>query len=405
MPETKKIDATTIEPGQYFTAPLYLDERYILLSPETPISAELKERLVKWGFTSVESAGEPTASAPSSGAEGDGQSLTGVSTVNLDEGIQESAIREEVDAMFTRLADFTERLFTSYVSKGDLPYDRITETLKEAIETVRTRRHHVVRIADVHDPARNYIVMHTVKTTVLSLAVGHVFKLPPHRLLELGTAALLHEIGMIRLPSKLYMSESPLSEAERKAITAHPVLGFRILRESSYPMPVCLGVLESHERVDGKGYPRGLTGERISLYAKIIFVCDSYSAQVSKRPFRDARDGHSSLMEMLKERGTAYDEQVLRVLVQLISVYPVGTHVELENGARGVVVDTNDDDPRSPIVRLLTDSSGTSGDKLPTIRTTQSGYRVVRAIASPQQEEASEGADTAPKPGSQSQKS
>ena len=401
MPEMKKIDATTIEPGQYFTSPLYLDDRYILLSPETPISGELKERLVKWGFTSVETSGEATATAPPAGAEGDGQSLTGVAAVTLDAGIQDSAIREEVDAMFSKLADFTEKLFTTYVSKGELPYDRITEALKETVETVRTRRHHVVRVTDVHDPARNYIVVHTVKSTVLSLAVGHVLKLPPHRLLELGTAALLHEIGMIRLPSKLYMSESTLSDAERKAITAHPVLGFRILRGFSYPMAICLGVLESHERVDGKGYPRGVTGERISLYAKIIFVCDSYSAQVSSRPYREARDGHSSLMEMLKERGTAYDEQILRVLVQLISVYPVGTYVELENGAQGVVVDTNDDDPRSPIVRLLKDNSGAPADKLPTIQTTQSGYRVVRAIASPEQGQVHDSDDTGPEAGSQ----
>lgn len=390
MPEKNKIEVTRIEAGQYFTAPLYLDERYILLSPETPISTELKERLVRWEFTTVQTSGEPTATAPAPGAEGDGQSQSGIAAVTLDDGIRENAIREEVDAMFARLADFTETLFTTYVSKSELPYDRITDTLKQTIETVRSRRHHVVRITDVHDPARNYIVVHTVKSTVLSLAVGHVLKLPPHKLLELGTAALLHEIGMIRLPSKLYMSESTLSEAERKAITAHPVLGFRILRGFSYPMAVCLAVLESHERVDGKGYPRGLTGERISLYAKIIFVCDSYSAQVSRRPYREARDGHSSLMDMLKERGTAYDEQILRVLVQLISVYPVGTHVELENGARGVVVDTNDDDPRSPIVRLLQDGSGLSANRLPTIRTTESGYRVVRAISSPDQDNPSD---------------
>lgn len=371
MSEMQNIDVSTIEAGQYFTAPLYLDDRYILLSPETPISEELLNRLAKWKYTKVRTAGEATDTA--------GSSLNSDGSV-IEQAVEDEEVRKEVHELYQRLAEFTQKLFTNYVSSGDLSYQKITDELKETIETVRRRRHHVTRVGDIPNNSRNYIVMHSVKTTILSLAVGLYFKLPPHKLLELGTAALLHEIGMIRLPSKLYLSDQKLSEAEKKAITAHPVLGFRILRSHSFPMPICLGVLESHERVDGKGYPRGIAGEKISQYARIIFVCDSFSAQVSKRPFREARDGHESLLNMLKERGTAYDEQALRVLIQLVSVYPVGTYVELENGARGVVVDTNEEDPRAPLVRLLRDPKGVVSESLPTIRTDADGHRVTRGL-------------------------
>lgn len=381
MPDMQEIDVETIEAGQYFTKPLYLDEDYILLSPETPISPELIARLGKWKFPSVWSEGQPSTSAGSSDTDGASSALA------VEDDPETSEIREEVEAVFADLAAFTERLFTNYVSNDSLSHDKITEKIKEVIEALRARRHHMTRITEFGTPGTNYIVMHSVKSTILSLAVGLLMKLPPHKLLELGTSALLHEIGMIRLPSKLYMSDRKLSEPERKAITAHPVLGFRILRSFSFPMPICLGVLESHERIDGKGYPRAISGEKISQYAKIIYVCDSYSAQVSKRPFRDARDGHASLLDMLQERGTAYDEQVLKFLIQLVSVYPVGTYVEIEDGSRGVVVDTEENDPRAPVVKILQNAEGQKGVQLPTLRTNEDGYRVSRALDGAERDE------------------
>lgn len=381
MSEMNRIHISSIESGQYFTEPLYLDDRYILLSPETPVSDELLTRLTRWHFNTVVSEGVLSDTAVATD-----ETDAGGTTV-LEQEVEDSAARKEVEEDYRKLAEFTQNLFTNYVSNSELQHQKITDMLKEVVEAVRKRRHLMTRIPEFSDGNRNYIVMHTVKSTILALCVGHYMKLPPHKLLELGTATLLHEIGMIRLPSKLYMSDQKLSESERKAITAHPVLGFRILRSFSFPMPICLGVLESHERVDGKGYPRGLTGERISQYAKIIFVCDSYAAQVSKRPFRDARDGHTSLLDMLKGRGTAYDEQVLRVLIQLVSVYPVGTYVAMENGSRGIVVDTNEEDPRAPTVRILKDTSGAKTGNLPTIQTRDEGHRITRALNSDERAE------------------
>ncbi len=377
MSEMQIINVSSIEAGQYFTAPLYLDDRYILLSPETPISEELLNRLAEWKYTTVRTEGEATDTAGTSSAA-DGAAI--------EQAVEDEEVRKEVHQLYQRLAEFTQKLFTNYVSSGDLSYQKITDELKEVNEIVRRRRHHVTRVGDIPNNSQNYIVMHSVKTTILSLAVGLYMRLPPHKLLELGTAALLHEIGMIRLPSKLYLSDQKLSDAEKKAITAHPVLGFRILRSHSFPMPICLGVLESHERVDGQGYPRGISGDRISQYARIIFVCDSFSAQVSKRPFREARDGHASLLDMLKDRGTAYDEQILRVLIQLVSVYPVGTYVEMEDGAQGIVVDTNENDPRAPLVRLLKDAKGVKSDSLPTIRTDEEGHRITRGLSQNERE-------------------
>lgn len=382
MPERRKIAVSTIKAGKYFDAPVYLDEKYILLSPETPFTEELKKLFQTWEYQAVLTSGSEVDSPSSAAIEDSGDDV--VATATIDDAVKDQETWNTVRRIYSDLSEFTEKLFAHFVAREELPQSRISDKIKETIENLRNYRTYMLRLSEIKGTERNYIVMHTVKSTVLCLAVGQVLKLPPHRLLELGTAALLHEIGMVRLPQKLYMSDQPLNDQERKAITAHPVLGFKILRALSFPMPVCMAVLESHERIDGKGYPRGLPGEKISMNARIIYACDSYSAQVSRRPYREARDGHASILELLKERGTAYDDQVLRIIIQLMSVYPIGTYVELQSGSQGIVVDTNPEDARQPFVKVIVSAEGKRYMDPPTVRTSADNYRIKRTLQSPE---------------------
>jgi len=368
----KEIAITDIPAGRYFSKPAFLDDRYIVLSPETPLTEELKNRLLQWGFLKLRTEGEILDHAPA-------QATTEVLPTEQHD-FHDSEIQGKVERFYRDVAAFTEKLFANYVSKNQLPSNPVIEQVKAINDMIREHRRQMLRFSHVSMPDKNYLVTHTVKSAVLTAAVGIQLKLPPHKLIELGEAALLHEIGMVKLPPRVYMSDKPLDEQERKAIRAHPVLGYKILKSFSFPMQVCLAVLESHERVDGKGYPRGITGDKISLYGKVIFACDSYIAQISSRPFRDARDGHSSLLALLRERGTAYDDAVLRTLIPLISLYPVGTYVELANGAQGVVVEITPSAPKSPHVELIKGPEGQRYAERPVVRTTEEGFTVSRVL-------------------------
>lgn len=368
----------TLEPGVYFSRQVYLDERYILLSPETPFSEELKNRLDKWGYHHILSHGDTAESGPSTPSvesEDDAPPL-----VAYDQGMKEDEHLNEARQFYSDLSAFIEKTMSGYVSKDELSYREITERIKNSIDFVKSHRRHVLNFPAMPDTNRNYIVEHSTKTTILAMAVGVQMKFPPHKLIELGTAGVLHEIGMVRLPSQLYMSNKQLSPQEKKAITANTVLGFKILKAFSFPMTICLAVLECRENLDGSGYPRGLTGDRLSLYGKILSVTGAFAAMTSSRPFRPAKDGHNALLELLQQRGTLYDEHVLRALVANLSIYPIGSYVELANGYRGVVVETNDENPRAPQVRILTDSSGGRFTEQPVVRTDTQEYRVVRAL-------------------------
>lgn len=368
----------SIETGKYFSRPVFLDEKYVLLSPETPLSEGLKNRLLKWGFSYLHTDGESVDAPPAAGVAAGTEDSP---LVSYEESRKDGQRLQEAQKIFDDLLGFTERVFTNYVTNNELPHRSIAERMRVMADQLRENRRYLLRFKALKNSNKNYLVDHAVRTALLSSAVGMSFKLPPHKLIELGTSSLLHEIGMVKLPPQTYMTDQPLTPQQKKAITAHTVLGFKILKEFSFPMSVCLGVLECRERLDGSGYPRGLTDEKLSLYGRIIGVTSSYTALVSDRPYRSARDAHSSLLELLKGRRITYDDKVLRAVVGNLSLFPIGSYVELANGYRGVVIETNDEDPRAPMVRLLYSDKGEPFAEQATIRTTEEDYRVTRALS------------------------
>lgn len=349
----KRLPIDEIPPGRYFTRPVFLDDNYILLSPETQVTGELVNRLKEWSYDSVATEGEqietPIVSEDENAAP---------VAVSVDQDVREAALFREAEQFYGELLSFVERTFTTFVTKNSINANQVSDTVKGVIDIVKSHRRYMLRLSEMEAKERNYIVTHSAKTTVVAIAVGQALRQPTHKLIEIGSAALLHEIGMVRLPPQLYMSTRQLSDKERQAVTAHTVLGFKILKQLQFPMAVCLAVLECKENLDGTGYPRKLTAERIGLYAKIIMVAGSFVALTSQRPFRDPLDGHAAIVEMLQRKGQMYDETVLRGLVTLVSIYPIGTFVQLVNGTSGMVVDTNADNPRAPQVRVILGPNG-----------------------------------------------
>jgi HD-GYP domain-containing protein (c-di-GMP phosphodiesterase class II) len=349
-----QIRVAELAENTYYDAPVWIDEKYILLSQNVPVTDTLIKRLKKWNYPVVYTEGSPDAQTFSDLEAGSAES----SAMTLTQNLKEQENLKDVARFYKDMLGFTEKRFTDFVTKNELSIKLISDQVKNTIEKVKSRKNYILRLADMQAHEKSYIVAHSVKTTILCCAVGAQLKLPPHKLIELGTAALLHEIGMIRLPPQLYMADKVLTAEEKRAITAHTVLGFKILKSFAFPMPVCLSVLEHHEHPDGSGYPRGITDERISLAAKIIGLCSAYAALVSKRPYRPGRESHSAMLDLLKGRGTWYDESALKALVFCLSLYPVGSYVLLANGTRGLVVEPNPANPKAPTVKVLINQTG-----------------------------------------------
>lgn len=376
MGNMNEIPVKDLEPDTYFSKPVLLDQDYILLSTETPVTRTLINHLIEWGYRKVYTEGVPQQIIPDADSEGEASAENGNPVVAVNAGDGERL--ENVRGFYEQFAAFVESVYDRYVTKNELVLGEISVRIKSLCEVISENRRFILRVQSLVQPHSNYLVSHSTRTTVLSIVVGAALKLPNHRLIELGTAALLHEIGMVRLPPQLYMASRQLSPQERKSITAHPILGYNVLKEKQVPLAVSLAALEHHERMNGTGYPRGIAGDKISLYSRIIAVACSFDAVTASRPFKEARDGYSGMVDLLKNEGKKYDDTVIRALVYSLSIYPIGSYVLLTNGKPAQVVDVNPENPRFPVVQIVGMRTPDGKDLI--ARTAETGVRILRPM-------------------------
>jgi HD-GYP domain-containing protein (c-di-GMP phosphodiesterase class II) len=372
----KYISVDNLSPNLYFSEPVFLDNKYILLSPDVPVDEALIERLKKWKIEKVSTEG--TFIGKSQYATVSDKETT---EFNLEQDVKNQAAKEEVVKFYFELLTFCKNTFTDYLQKNQINLESVSDKIKQTIEHIKQHRDLILKFNELKYPTDNYIYNHHVNTTLLSLSIGYILKLPPHKLIELGIAAFLHDIGMIKLPSHLYLNNKPLDPQEKKTMMAHTVLGYKILRSLSIPENIALVAIEHHEKLDGSGYPRGLKSENISLYGRIIAVACSFDGCTSERPFKEAMDGHKGIVDLIKAKKNTYDENVLKALIFSISLYPIGTYVLLSDNAKGVVVKTNPSNPKCPVVRILVDKSGKQLADMVLVQTaTESGISIWRAL-------------------------
>jgi putative nucleotidyltransferase with HDIG domain len=179
---------------------------------------------------------------------------------------------------------------------------------------------------------------HSINVALYAITVGREMHFPIHRLIILGTAALLHDIGMMNVPKEIISKTETLTEWEKNIVKTHPKHGFDILQKTNkFNVEISTVILEHHEKYDGTGYPNKLGNDKIHPMAKIINICDIFDALTSERPYRPKFDKYESI-EMLMSSGDYYaNPDAIQALIQSISIYPYGQWVKLSTGEIGVV--------------------------------------------------------------------
>jgi HD-GYP domain-containing protein (c-di-GMP phosphodiesterase class II) len=373
-----KFNVKDIPPDSYFTKPAYIDGQFIVTVPEAPVTDELKQTLSAWDFKEIMSDGENLTEYAAQNAAGNDEAEPAVNS-SLSDGDH----LQQAQAFYRNFQQYVELLFTQITVTGKVGFTDAAEKVKEACAIIREERRYLLRVIENPERSRhtsgdNYLAAHTVTSIIISVIIGIYLKMPSHRLIELGIAALFHEVGMLKLPPKLYLNKRSLSSQERKAILTHTILGYTMLKSFGFPLVISLAALEHHERENGEGYPQKITGEKISLYAKIIAVACSYEALTHARPHKDGKDSYAGMLDLLKNVGKYYDDTVLRALVYSLSIYPIGLYVLLSNGRKGQVVEANPGNPRCPIVQILDGIS--PGGKSRTVETSPNGLTVLRPL-------------------------
>jgi putative nucleotidyltransferase with HDIG domain len=204
----------------------------------------------------------------------------------------------------------------------------------------------------------NYTFTHMVNVSVLTMAQARTLGLDGPLLREFGLAALMHDIGKVRIPAAIIKKPDRLTEDEFRAMKRHPVDGAEILRRTvDIPPIVPLVAFEHHLRLDGTGYP-AVSRPTLNLATMLTSIADVYDAMRSQRVYQQSFPSERVVEVLKRNDGTQFDQNLIRRFVQLLGIYPVGTAVRLDTGEIAVVLRVNAADPHRPRVRVVVSEKG-----------------------------------------------
>lgn len=256
--------------------------------------------------------------------------------------------------------------FTRVVKEGSLNYmaddpsvaKNFKGLVRNILHDIRSQNQVMNMLAEVQT-TDNYTFQHSLNVTLYTLALASKLGYLERQLIEIGIGAILHDVGKCFVPLAILNKAGKLSDEEFTLIKEHTTNGFNMIRkipEISLLSAHC--AYQHHERLDGSGYPRGLKGDEIHEYSKIIAIADVYDALTTNRSYRQPALPHEALEIITSGAGILFDERLVEAFKQAIAFYPLGVGVRLNTGEYGIIVDHNKNLPGRPIVRVLEDEAG-----------------------------------------------
>lgn len=281
---------------------------------------------------------------------------------NLSEGVE---IKDIISEELRRRTIYAVKdVFNAMDSVGANPKSVTSslDTTKAFIDSIvfdiMNNKNAIVNMIDIK-VFDEYTFYHSVNVAILSIIVGKALKLKDKELYELGIAAVLHDIGKVYIDKDILLKKGQLTDEEFEIIKTHSENGYKHLK-NSYEIPTAsyIGVLQHHEKYDGTGYPMRKKEDDISLYGRIICIADVYDAITSNRPYREAMLPSEAMEYIMANSGTMFDSRIVKVFVDHVAAYPIGTSVKLSNSREALVIDNNLGAPLRPILKVYTDEYG-----------------------------------------------
>lgn len=232
---------------------------------------------------------------------------------------------------------------------------QMASVVEQLLDEIKNRKDALSLLADVF-VTDDYIFQHSLNVTIYSLAIGTELKLPKDKLIEIGVGSMLHDIGKVFIDPEVLQKPSRLTSIEYEMIKCHTQYGYDLLRkQSTLPLVVAHCAFQHHERIDGSGYPRGIEGEKIHPYAKILAVADVFDAVTSNRSYRDAMLPHEGLEILYAGAVNLFDKKIVEAFKRSVAVYPNGLSVQLSDNRLGLIVRQHKHLCDRPTVRIIKD--------------------------------------------------
>ncbi len=369
-----KFQVKYLEPGTVFETPLFTGDGLKLADEFTVLTAERLDKLKKWGVKAVTSSGSPLTEnqqqeLKKAAEESKKKLRPAESRIPLEEKVDHSAVEEavfydpldkkQVKKSYDRALEKTRDLFEKFNREGINELTEIKSALSPVFNSVWNYQLLLLYlISDQEHAEEGYIYRYSLNTAILSMIIADQLDYSRAENRLLGMGALLHDAGMLKLPERLRKQEGKYSEREKQTMQKHVNKALQGLAGGPKFEVIRSIITQHHESYDGRGYPRGLEGEEINPYARIVNLVMTYVAMTQPRFHRRQYGVQHSIREVIYREKQKFDPVVLKGFVRIMGVYPPGSLIKISSGHHALVMESAPERPLSPIVRVLTDVEG-----------------------------------------------
>ncbi len=236
---------------------------------------------------------------------------------------------------------------------GELDMQQVNQVVDECVDSILRNDSALVWLTQIRNKD-NYTAEHSLRVCIYAIALGRELGFRDLELQNIGICGLLHDVGKMRIPSALLAKKDNLTLEEIELMQQHPTYGKKLLISKSGIYPGAVDVAYCHhERLDGSGYPRGITSERIPYYAKIIAIIDSYDSMISDRPYSQGITTLDACRHIYQCKDSLYDKVILGHFIHFIGIYAPGSLVEMNTGEVGIIIEANNEDGIHPRILLV----------------------------------------------------
>lgn len=285
-------------------------------------------------------------------------SKRGVAHINTRPGVMPTETREARDPadIYEEALLLVEEAMKAVESGLRIPVPEIRAVVSDSLHSLIGDDNALLALTGIRSYDR-YLSEHSVNVCILSMVLSKDLGLDPAATLELGIAAMLHDVGKVFVSADIVRKPGKLSEEEWQQIRRHPAEGARALAGlPDLPALTSTIALEHHVRADGTGYPAIPPHHKPHLLSRLVAIVDSYDALTTDRPYRTRWSGQQAIAWMLYEAPAQYDRQLLSRFATRARLYPLGSMVRLKKGDYAIVVGGSMDHPRRPTLRVVTGS-------------------------------------------------
>lgn len=252
------------------------------------------------------------------------------------------------------------KFYNKKVTDVDLSEDieRVKDVIDSLMKEVFRTREALYSFIDIRG-LEDFLYGHMVNVTVLGMMTGLSLGYKPDKLFPLGLGLFLHDIGKALLDDAVLASQRLLEGENNPHIIKHPAIGYELVKRIPGVSLLSAHIAyQHHERIDGKGYPRGLSGQDIHEFAKIASVVNTYDILVSGAPFHPRVKPNEAIEIIKRGVGSLFDGEFVEAFLKNVAIYPVGSMVRLSTGEIAIVSQTKKGFPDAPVVRIVKDWSG-----------------------------------------------